>query len=199
MFRDTIKCHKSLYSDAKILHQDISPGNIIILDDQDEEKPRGVLIDLDSAIELAELSEGELGITGTRPFIAIGVLKRECHTCRHDLESFMYVFLWTVITNHTEDPPETSKLRQWSNGEWDELAARKLLDMGQDSFQSILDEFTVEFESLKSLAERLWQILFPIRDGVVWTGTDGSHEAVDRLYDGIIRAFDEAIASEGER
>ncbi|KFY98843.1 hypothetical protein V500_01539 [Pseudogymnoascus sp. VKM F-4518 (FW-2643)] len=199
VFRDAIKCHKSLYYDAEILHQDISPGNIIILDSQDEEKPKGILIDLDSAIQLAEISETEPGITGTRPFIAIGVLKKECHTYRHDLESFLYVFLWTIITNHTEDPPETSKLRQWSNGGWEELAVRKSLDMRQDSFQSILGEFTVEFESLKPLAKSLRQILFPMRDGAIWTGTEGSPEAVNKLYDGMIGAFEEAIAFEGGR
>ena len=199
VFRDTIKCYRSLYFDAKILHQDISPGNIIILDDQDEQMPKGILIDLDSAIQLEEISETEPGITGTRPFIAIGILKKECHTYRHDLESFLYVLLWTIITNHTEDPPETSKLRQWSNGVWDELTVRKSLDMGQDSFQNILGEFTVEFESLKSLAKRLHQILFPMRDRAIWTGTEGSPEAVDKLYDGMIGAFEEAIAFEGGR
>ncbi|KAL5349850.1 hypothetical protein ACLOAV_004884 [Pseudogymnoascus australis] len=132
--------------------------------------------------------------------MAIGVLKKECHTYRHDLESFLYVFLWVIITNHTEDPSETSKLRQWSNGDWEELAVRKSLDMGQKNFQSILGEFGVEFESLKPLAERLRQVMFPVRDGVVWTGTDGSLEAEDSVYDGMIEAFEEAIASEvGDR
>lgn len=199
VFRDAIKCHKSLYYEAEILHQDISPGNIIILDGHDDQKPKGILIDLESAIQLAEISETEPGITGTRPFIAIGVLKKECHTYRHDLESFLYVFLWTIITNHTEDPPETSKLRQWSNGSWDKLAVRKSLDMDQHNLQSILEEFTVEFESLKPLAERLHQILFPVRDGVIWTGTERSPEAVDRLYDGMIGAFEKAITFEGGR
>ncbi|KAM5361949.1 hypothetical protein ACJA88_014258 [Fusarium oxysporum] len=197
--RDAIKCHRSLCYDAKILHQDISPGNMIILDDQDEGKPNGILIDLDSATEATEGLGAEPGITGTRPFMAIGVLKGECHTYRHDLESFLYVFLWTVITNHTENPPETSKLRQWSNGDWNELAVRKALDMNQDNFRHILEEFTPEFHSLKPLAESLRQILFPLRDGVIWTGTDGSPEAVSKLYDGITRAFEEAIASEGGR
>lgn len=196
VFRDAIKCHRSLCYDAKILHQDISPGNMIILDDQDEGKPQGILIDPDSAIELAEGSETELDITGTRPFMAIGVLKSERHTYRHDLESFLYVFLWTIITNHTEDPPETSKLRQWSNGDWDELAVRKSLDMEQNDFQTILEEFNPEFHSLKPLAESLRQILFPLRAGVIWTGTDSSPEAVEEPYDGMIGAFEEAIASE---
>lgn len=170
---------------------------MIILDGQDEGKPNGILIDLDSAIELAEGSGMELGITGTRPFMAIGVLKSECHTYRHDLESFLYVFLWIIITNHTENPPETSKLRQWSNGDWNELVVCKSLDMDQDNFQDILEEFTPEFHSLKPLAESLRQILFPLRDRVIWIGTDGSPEAVDKLYDEMAHAFEEAIASEG--
>ncbi|KAM0441231.1 hypothetical protein ACHAPT_000538 [Fusarium lateritium] len=168
VFRDAIKCHRSLYCDAKILHQDISAGNMVILDGQDEGKPKGILIDLDSAVELAEGS-AERGITGTRPFMAIGVLKG------------------------------TSKLRQWSNGDWDELAARKSLDMDQENFETILEEFTPEFHSLKSLAESLRQILFPLRDEVIWTGSDGSPEDVDKLYDGMIHAFEEAIGSEGGR
>lgn len=199
VFRDAIKCHRSLFYDAKILHQDISPGNMIILDGQEEEKPKGILIDLDSAIELTEGLETEPGITGTRPFMAIGVLKGENHTYRHDLESFFYVFLWTIITNHTEDPPATSKLRQWSNGDWDELAVRKSLDMDQEGFQNIVEEFTPEFHSLKPLAESLRQILFSARDGVLWTGTDGSPEAVYNIYDTMIRAFEEVISPEGER
>jgi hypothetical protein len=204
VLRDAIKCHQSLYYDARVLHQDVSPGNIIIVDDgqqgEGEEKPRGILIDLDSAIELAaeeanpETNSG-FEIIGTRPFMAIGVLKGEPHTYRHDLESFLYVFLWTVISDHTDNPPEGSKLRRWSSGNWDELAARKSLDMDRGGFQAILGEFPPEFHSLKPLAESLHQVLFPIQDGVPWTGTDGSPEGVGKLYDGMIRAFEEAIAS----
>lgn len=197
VLRDAIKCHRSLYHDAKILHQDVSPGNIIILDGQDEGKPQGVLIDLDSAIELAEGAETEPDITGTRPFMAIGVLQSECHSYRHDLESFLYVFLWTIITNHTDNPPETSKLRQWSSGDWDELAVRKSLDMDQEGFETILGEFPPEFDSLKPLAENLRQVLFPLRTGVIWTGTDGSPKAVDKLYNEMIHALEEAISLEG--
>ncbi|OAA46118.1 serine/threonine-protein kinase Sgk2 [Metarhizium rileyi] len=199
VFRDAVICHRSLYHDAKILHQDISSGNMIILDGQGEGKPKGILIDLDSAIQLTEGSKTEVDITGTRPSMAIGVLRGERHTYRHDLESFLYVFLWTVISSHAEKPPETSKLRRWSDGDWDELAVRKCLDMDQDSFRDILTEFTPEFYPLKSLAESLRQILFPLKDGVIWTGTHSSPEAVDKLYDGMMHAFEGAIASEGGR
>lgn len=196
VFRDAIKCHRSLYYDANILHQDISPGNMIILDRRDEEMPQGILIDLDSAVELAEGVETEPDITGTRPFMAIGVLKSERHTYRHDLESFLYVFLWTIITNHTENPPETSKLRQWSNGDWDELAVRKSLDMDQDGFQTIMEEFTPEFHTLRPLAETLRQVLFPLQAGAIWPGTDDSPRDAGKLYDEMIHAFKEAITSE---
>ncbi|KAI0203992.1 FunK1 protein kinase [Astrocystis sublimbata] len=196
VFRDAIKCHRSLCCDASILHQDISPGNMIILDGQGEGNPQGILIDLDSAIELDEGVETEAGITGTRPFMAIGVLKSERHMYRHDLESFLYVFLWTIITNHAENPQETSKLRQWSSGNWDELAVRKSVDMDQDGFQTIMGEFPPEFHYIKPLAERLRQLIFPQRAGAIWTGTEETPEAVDRLYDGMIRTFEEAIASE---
>ncbi|KAK4115013.1 hypothetical protein N656DRAFT_747678 [Canariomyces notabilis] len=205
VLRDAIKCHRSLYHDAGVLHQDVSPGNIIIVDGQQDEggeKPRGIMIDFDSAIELAaeganSETDTNFNIIGTRPFMAIGVLKGERHTYRHDLESFLYVFLWTVISNHKHDPPQgtSSKLRQWSRGNWDELAVRKSLDMDRDGFQAILGEFPPEFHPLKPLAESLRQIMFPLRDGVLWTGTDGSPEGVRKLYDGIIGAFEEAITS----
>lgn len=201
VFRDAIKCHRSLYRDGGILHQDVSHGNVIILDGQEQGKPRGILIDLDSAINLDdEVEETETGsITGTRPFMAIGVLKRERHTYRHDLESFLYVLLWIIITNHTESLPETSKLRNWSRGEYDELAVLKSRDMEEEEFQTILDEFPPEMHSLKTVGDRLRQVLFPLRNGVMWTGTDGSPEAVDQLYEVTIRAFEDAIVFEGWR
>lgn len=195
VFRDAIKCHQSLYN-AGILHQDVSSGNMIIMDRQGEGKPKGILIDLDSTIELTKESETEGDIIGTRPFMAIGVLRGERHTYQHDLESFLYVFLWTVISRHTDNPPETSNLWQWSNGDWNELAVRKCIDMGQDRFRNILTEFTPEFYSLQSLAESLRQILFPLEDGVIWTGTYTTPEAIDKLYDGMIDAFERSIASE---
>jgi hypothetical protein len=92
-FRDAVQAHKSPYQDGKILHQDVSPENIIITETDNDQDPNGTLIDLDVAIEMdiGPRVKGEL--IGTRPFIAIGVLRRELHTYRHNLESFLYVLL----------------------------------------------------------------------------------------------------------
>jgi hypothetical protein len=47
--RDSIKAHRSLYIEGKILHRDISVNNLIITDAEGEGDPRGMLIDLDLA------------------------------------------------------------------------------------------------------------------------------------------------------
>lgn len=195
VLRDAVKCHRSLYYDAGILHQDVSPGNVIIHDPGVGGTQKGALIDLDSGIEFDQEFDREFGITGTRPFMGIGLLRGEPHTYRHDLESFLYVFLWVVLCNHQENPPESSKLRQWSRGDWGELAACKARDMSKQGFSRILDEFHGEFHSLAPLAERLREIIIPLRNGALWTGTDESQGAVKSAYDEIIRAFEDAIGT----
>lgn len=70
-----IQGHRSLYLDGNILHQDISPGNIIILEKGKPEQPRGMLIDLDLAIDLAVGPSRPGERVGTMPFMAIGVLQ----------------------------------------------------------------------------------------------------------------------------
>jgi len=53
-------------------------------------------------------------------------------------------------------------------------------------------EFAPKFENLKQLARELRSALFPIRDGAIFTGTFHDNNI---MYDGMIKAFDRAIAS----
>lgn len=197
--RDAIKSHQSLYEDGGILHQDIAPGNIIISESLDPETPKGILIDLDVAmiLEVGPRNPGGVSITGTPPFMAVGALKGRSRTYRHDLESFLYVLLWAVISGTSESPPEGSRLERWQDGDYEELAARKMVDMTPDGFQSILSEFPPEYRKLQQLAEGIRRLLFPIRgdDGTLWTGTVGSQEGRTKLYDGILQQFDQAISA----
>ncbi|OAA52962.1 Protein kinase-like domain protein [Cordyceps fumosorosea ARSEF 2679] len=82
--RDAIKGHRSLLQDAQILHRDVSEDKIVIVDDISENSPKGILIDLDSALDL-EAGPNRRQITGTRAFMSIGILRERPHTYRHDL------------------------------------------------------------------------------------------------------------------
>ncbi|RVD83929.1 uncharacterized protein DFL_005701 [Arthrobotrys flagrans] len=83
-----IEGHESLYK-AGFLHRDISINNLMINEDQGNLSWPSFLIDLDLAIK--EEREGVTrakGKTGTRAFMATGVLLGEVHSFMHDLESF---------------------------------------------------------------------------------------------------------------
>jgi hypothetical protein len=64
--------------------------------------------------------------------------------------------------------------------------------MDKEAFDEIIAEFPAEFDSLKGLAEELRGILFPIRDGALFTGT---YRDPDKIYRPMIEAFKRAIAS----
>lgn len=194
--RDAIKGHRSLLQNARILHRDISEDNIIIADGTSENSPKGILIDLDSALDL-EAGPNRRQITGTRAFMSIGILRERSHTYRHDLESFLYVFLSTVIANRNHDLPEDSTLHDWSYGTWRDSARKKAHFMEKSNFTYILDEFPEEHETLKPLAEDLRDILFPMEGDEIFTGTDPAAE--NRIYNGMIGAFEWAILQERRR
>lgn len=196
VFRDAIKGHRSLLQNARILHRDVSEDNIVIVDDPSENSPKGILIDFDSAVDM-EAGPNRRQITGTRPFMSIGILREQPHTYRHDLESFLYVFLSTVIANRNFDLPEDSKLHDWSQGTWRDSAREKAHFMKKSNFTHILDEFPEEHETLKPLAEDLREILFPMEGDELFTGTDLAAE--NRIYNGMIGAFEWTILQERRR
>lgn len=98
-FHGAIQGHRSLHENG-ILHRDVSINNIMITF-PDQHRPDGLtgfLTDLDMAIETSETEpSGAPNRTGTMEFMAIGTLKGQVHTFRHDLESFYYVFLWICV------------------------------------------------------------------------------------------------------
>ncbi|KAI1358449.1 hypothetical protein F5Y08DRAFT_350831 [Xylaria arbuscula] len=183
--RDVAKALRSLYEDGNILHRDICIKNLIIPVQQVDGEPNGVLIDLDSALELENGPARSGELVGSEGFMAIGILTGDAHTYRHDLESLFYVFLWVAICkdrNHDDveslnHQPQTSRL-------WGCL----------EGFPRILEEFSTEFAHLKDLARRLHQLLFPVRDGAIFTGTDTDEARIKELYDGVIGTFHEAIS-----
>jgi hypothetical protein len=205
VLRDAIQGHRSLFEVGKILHRDISENNIIITELPAEEAPKGRLIDLDLAKELDSMPSGARHRTGTMQFMAIEVLEGKGHTYRHDLESFFYVFVWMCIRYGYEVTggqkpnklirPKTNILRGWYTGIYTEIARNKVGDMDKNRFENVIVEFAPKFENLKPLARELRNVLFPIRDGAIFTGTFHDH---DIMYDRMITAFNRAIGQLGK-
>ncbi|KAH9026484.1 hypothetical protein EDB85DRAFT_1844617, partial [Lactarius pseudohatsudake] len=102
-----------------VLHRDVSDGNILRLrepierphsrstslpelgDDVNLSSCRGFLVDLDHAIEWRRVPSRDR--TGTLPFISLRLVNAwaanhpALHTAADDLESFMWVLVWSLV------------------------------------------------------------------------------------------------------
>ncbi|EDN11291.1 predicted protein [Histoplasma mississippiense (nom. inval.)] len=199
--RDAIKAHRSLYLDGNILHRDISENNIIITDPDKTNGHSGMLIDLDLAKEVGSGRSGARHQTGTMEFMAIEVLLNIDHTYRHDLESFFYVLIWQCarhgweklneLQGHGQDPPKDSMLREWYTGTYKKIAIYKRGNMEAGGFEYLLQEFPPDFERVKHLCRTIRGVLFPYgKEGLIV----GTPQVPQRLYDPIIKAYDDTIA-----
>jgi len=195
--RDLVKALRSLDVDARIIHRDIAIKNLIITSQRSADSPKGVLIDFDQALDVDNPPAVER-MVGSDGFMAIGILSGKRHTYRHDLESIFYVFLWFAIGNdHEHDDaydildglPKTSRLWKWCSLDFGSVGREKAVDMSPEGFSALLDEFSADFAPLRGLAKELHALLFPLRDGRVFTGTETEQVAVERLYNGMADAF----------
>ncbi|MCJ1359879.1 MAG: hypothetical protein MMC33_009882 [Icmadophila ericetorum] len=92
-----IEGYESLHTRTGMLQSDISIGNLMMKEDDNNPSWRSFLIDLDLAVKEQRESSGARVKTGTRAFMAIGVLYGERHSFMHDLESFFWVLFWICI------------------------------------------------------------------------------------------------------
>lgn len=190
-FRDAIAGYRSLHLDGKILHRDISPGNIMLAEGKKEGEPWGFLIDLDLSMEIAAGPARPGEIIGTKAFMAIDVLKRIPRTYNQDLESFLYVFLWIAICGGDRKLPADSRLQRWLVGDWSELAQKKMEDMEDGHFSGIVAEFTPQFQALEGLAYRL-------RDIVFFPEPKSRDKEAKEMYSALISAVDDSLIFQAE-
>lgn len=199
VLRDAIRGHRSLLEKGQILHRDISENNIIITDPKKTKGFLGILIDEDLAKLVDSERSGARHKTGTRQFIAIGVLRGGLiHTYRHDLESFFYVLLWVCAYRAWDigfrcwraDRPEESRLKRWYKGTFEEIADAKMLHMRVDALEFILHEFPLSFDCVKPLCRRIRSLLFLNGESLrIETPSDPPA----KLYDAIIREYNKYI------
>ncbi|KMP10207.1 hypothetical protein CIRG_09888 [Coccidioides immitis RMSCC 2394] len=166
--------YESLYSKAGLIQSDISPRNPLINEDEDNLSWRSFLIDLDLAIRMERDGfSGARGKTGTRAFMAIGVLIGEEHSFMHDLESFFWVLFWICI--HYEPPGKGRKVKdfeKWNYMNTKELGGAKIgVIADEEVFLTIMDDyFTPYYQPLSCWVNRLRRIVFP--NNGRWKRTD---------------------------
>ncbi|KAF3074319.1 hypothetical protein CFAM422_003728 [Trichoderma lentiforme] len=192
---DLVSAIESLYTDGDVLHRNIAIKNLVIDPPGDSSGPSGILINFDAALDLEEARPVEQRV-GSNGFMAIGVLRGEKHTYRHDLESLFYVFLWLAIANDSEHDhaheilerlPKTSRLQKWYSPVQDFDAVEKAVaaDMSPEGFKGILEEFSPDFNELKDLAKELHELIFPVCDEPIFTGYNKDKKAAAWLRDEI--------------
>ncbi|VDC07151.1 unnamed protein product [Peniophora sp. CBMAI 1063] len=103
-----LKSHGAAYEDAKILHRDISGGNILI-----DKDGCGMLIDWDMCVWLENKEEAERTgqKIGTWAYISAGLLmgrEQRPHLLRDDLESFVHVLYYHVFRYRPSVPAGSS-------------------------------------------------------------------------------------------
>ncbi|KAJ8071763.1 hypothetical protein OCU04_002079 [Sclerotinia nivalis] len=161
-----IKGHESLLN-AEILHRDISIGNVMLNEAEDD----GFLIDLDLAVKInREKASGAPSKTGTKVFMAIGVLYGEHHSFMHDLESFFWVLFWLCV--HWNGPERERSRTEYEN--WNYEDTRKLgkiksgTVLGESEFIEEVDSnFTFYCKPLIPCIKQLHEVVFP--DGKRWS------------------------------
>jgi hypothetical protein len=158
--------YESLYTLAGMLQGDISPANLMVNEDESNPSWYSFLIDLDLAIkEDREKASGARGKTGTRAFMAIGVLlDDELHSFMHDLESFFWVLFWICI--HYDGPSQhriVPRFDKWNYLDAEELAASKkgVVDDERDFLKTAEENFTLYYQPLIPCVNRLRRKVFP--------------------------------------
>lgn len=161
-----IEGYESLHTRAGMLQRDISPNNLMVKEDDANASFSAFLIDLDLAIkEQREMSSGARGKTGTRAFMAIGVLlDEETHSFMHDLESFFWVLFWICI--HYDGPAKdvgATEFEKWNYVNTEELAELKsgLVNRERHFLNRITKAFTPYYQPLIPCVNRLRRAVFP--------------------------------------
>jgi hypothetical protein len=165
-FEQCIEGYESLYTQAGLLQRDISLNNLMVNEDDGNPSWRAFLIDLDLAIkEQRETSSGARGKTGTRAFMAIGVLlDDQQHSYMHDLESFFWVLFWICI--HYDGPKQervVPRFDKWNYLDAEELAGSKkgIVDDEIDFLNTANTNFTPYYQQLIPCVNRLRNQVFP--------------------------------------
>ncbi|KAF5383350.1 hypothetical protein D9757_008377 [Collybiopsis confluens] len=150
-----ITAHRDACDKAKLLHRDISSGNIIIHEGD------GYLIDWERAKSLDDKEIRANEGTGTWQFLSIRLLRnpRLLHLIRDDLESFIYVVIHGAISfaqNNMTPSGRLFFLRLFEHSENEASSARLLLVDGLARLKLSTSHFRMLVHELVSLVRPLY-------------------------------------------
>ncbi|KAI1736688.1 hypothetical protein F4680DRAFT_468934 [Xylaria scruposa] len=159
-----IRGHEALYKKAGLLHRDISINNLIINEGIHKSSFSLFLIDLDLAVKVDRpKASGAKEITGTRAFMAIGVLMGEGHSYMDDLELFFWVLFWTCVYYDGNGHDRETDFTKWNKVDTMTLADLKkaVIDDDRDFIHKADGYFTAHYKPLIPWVDKLRRVVFP--------------------------------------
>ncbi|KAJ2373928.1 hypothetical protein IW150_003373, partial [Coemansia sp. RSA 2607] len=181
---DAMRCHGAIVDGPRILHRDMSMGNIMFTRNRDKTGLKGLLIDFDHAINLDRASDnGHKERTGTGPFMSVNNLEKNDNPRSRldDCESVLYILSWIAtfglkksIGINPKIVPN-SPIKTWDIGAWTDIAGHKRDHLhSEETFELITKGFHSEFdghEALYWLITKLRRCLIEHGNGNECTGT----------------------------
>ncbi|KAF5383710.1 hypothetical protein D9615_003840 [Tricholomella constricta] len=120
VFVDCLKVHYLAFANAKELHQDLTPNNLMFkrTDHASDSKATGILQDWDYVVDSDDQMRHR---TGTMAFMASDLLSDQSppHLYRHDLESFFYILVWAAF-NYDFDTKERLPMTHFALYHWND-------------------------------------------------------------------------------
>ncbi|KAG2125387.1 hypothetical protein DEU56DRAFT_903741 [Suillus clintonianus] len=175
-----------------VYHQDVSPGNMMWYYDK-LGKLMGVLNDYDLSSLADESGPQGNERTGTVPFMAIDLLTERAqrgevkHLYRHDMESFVWVFIWICFRYDSKGALLSPSSRRFD--EWATLGAFQCRKDKRDFLHDITDF------PRPNVGRRTWRLLTQC----AWVLKKDLDRLSDQKYDQLIEAYDQSDDDEEEK
>ncbi|KAJ7092421.1 hypothetical protein B0H15DRAFT_947977 [Mycena belliarum] len=177
------KCYRWLYEEVKIMHRDISLGNLMYRQ-MEGGKVIGVLNDFDFALHLTAIPlSTSKQRTGTKPYMARDLLvpSPPRHLYRHDLESLFYVLASIATGFHEGKHIMSAPLWKWHIFDMETLLEKKEFFLSQSVVTT-----TAHFAAL-----RLWILTLGAMFQRGNTARKDHAILVEESMGGVVPVFDE--------
>ncbi|KAI0763355.1 hypothetical protein BD413DRAFT_616471 [Trametes elegans] len=203
--RDALLGHQLAWEVAGVLHRDVSLGNILLVDDPNEDSFFGFMHDWDYSSKTLDKPRPDNEIedsntfkerTGTYYFMALELINPSdttavIHLPSHDLESFYWVLLWVVL-RHTECIVEPRGI----TGRQACADMYRNDEMGYSQKHTWLTDRKPSYINIPN-NRPLTTLMNKLHEMVSDTIPHRHFAGVPLTYDAMLAAFDEALEMEG--